>query len=81
MIMPDMNGKVLSRKVSERYPGLKVLFMSRYTEDVIARHGVLNEGVNFIQKPFSFVYLAEKVRHVLDKNAHGPNNSKNTPLA
>ena len=48
-----------------RYPGLKRLFMSGDTADIIANHGVLDEGVNFIQKPFSKQALAAKVREAL----------------
>jgi CheY-like chemotaxis protein len=68
VIMPDMNGRRLFERVAERYPNLKVLFMSGYTDNVIAHHGVLDEGVNFIQKPFSIQGLARKIREVLDKN-------------
>ena len=53
-------------EVSSRNPTLKYLFMSGYTGDVISRRGVLDEDVNFIQKPFSSHQLAEKVREVLD---------------
>ena len=49
------------------YPNLKWLFMSGYTANVIAHHGVLDEGVNFIQKPFSKQELSVKVRQVLDE--------------
>jgi len=48
-------------------PGIKTLYMSGYTADVIAHHGVLEEGVEFLQKPFSLNTLAEKVRAVLDR--------------
>lgn len=66
VIMPDMNGKDLAGNLHSRHPQLKCLFMSGYTADAIAWHGVLDEGVNFIQKPFSFADLAIKVREVLD---------------
>lgn len=66
VIMPDMNGRDLSKNVLSIYPGLKRLFMSGYTADVIAHHGVLDEGVNFIQKPFSLQSMAAIVRDVLD---------------
>ena len=67
VVMPDMDGKTLAGRVSETHPDLKVLFMSGYTENVIAHHGVLKEGVNFIQKPFSVRALIEKVREVLSE--------------
>jgi len=66
VIMPGMNGKELFDKAIESHPGLKVLFMSGYTDDVIAHHGMMDEGVQFIQKPFSIRPLAAKVREVLD---------------
>jgi PAS domain S-box-containing protein len=66
VIMPDMNGKVLFGRLQEEYPELRVLFMSGYTANVIAHHGVLEEGIHFIQKPFAARALAEKIRRVLD---------------
>lgn len=68
VVMPEMNGRDLARKLLTLYPNLKLLFMSGYTANVIAHHGVLDEGVNFfIQKPFSMKDLASKVREALDK--------------
>jgi len=67
VIMPEMNGRELAKKLLTLYPGLKRLFMSGYTADVIAHHGVLDEGVHFIQKPFTLAALAAKVRETLDK--------------
>lgn len=66
VIMPEMNGRDLANNLLSFYPELKCLFMSGYTADVIAHHGVLDEGVHFIQKPFSLSDLAAKVRKVLD---------------
>ena len=66
VIMPAMNGRDLALMLMSRHTGLKILFMSGYTADVIAHHGVLDEGVHFLQKPFSINKLAEKVREVLD---------------
>jgi CheY-like chemotaxis protein len=66
VIMPEMNGRELARKLLYLYPGLKRLFMSGYTADIIAHHGVLDEGVQFLQKPFSLNALADKVREALD---------------
>ena len=65
--MPGMNGKELYERLKEGRPDLKVLYMSGYTDDVIAHHGVLDEGVEFIQKPFSVKPLLEKVKKVLGK--------------
>ncbi len=66
VIMPGMNGRALEREVTSFCPGLKSLYMSGYTSNVIAHHGILEDGVNFIQKPFSIQTLAAKVREVLD---------------
>ncbi len=62
IVMPEMNGGDLAKQLQSRYPSMKILFMSGYTADVIAHRGVLDEGVNFIQKPFSMKELAVKVR-------------------
>ncbi|HOW66078.1 MAG TPA: ATP-binding protein [Candidatus Paceibacterota bacterium] len=67
VIMPGMNGKELHEKmVATRASAMKCLFMSGYTANVIAHHGVLDDGVFFLQKPFTVQTLAEKVRDVLD---------------
>jgi PAS domain S-box-containing protein len=65
VVMPEMNGRELAELLRARLPGLKYLFMSGYTASVIAANGVLDEGTNFIQKPFSNKDLAEKVYSVL----------------
>jgi len=62
-----MNGCDLARKITALYPDIRLLFMSGYTADVIAHQGVLDDGVAFIQKPFSMADMTEKVRNVLDK--------------
>ena len=67
VIMPEMNGKELFAKAGNLRPNLKVLYMSGYTDDVIAHHGVLDEGVQFIQKPFTVQDLSNKIRGVLEK--------------
>jgi two-component system, cell cycle sensor histidine kinase and response regulator CckA len=66
VVMPEMNGRELAEKVSAIRQNLKCLYMSGYTADVIAHHGILDEGLNFIQKPFGSDHLAAKVRQVLD---------------
>jgi PAS domain S-box-containing protein len=65
VVMPEMNGRDLAKKLISLYPELRSLFMSGYTGNVIAHHGVLGEGINFIQKPFSMQALAVKVREAL----------------
>jgi two-component system cell cycle sensor histidine kinase/response regulator CckA len=67
VVMPEMNGRELAENLQIHYPTLKVLFMSGYTANVIAHRGVLDKGVNFIQKPFSKNDLAVKVREALEK--------------
>jgi PAS domain S-box-containing protein len=66
VIMPDMNGKELFEQISRSHPEVRVLFMSGYTDDVIAHHGGIDAGIPFIGKPFNLKGLAEKVRFVLD---------------
>ena len=66
VVMPEMSGRDLADALTRSYPGLKRLFMSGYTSDIIAHHGVIDEGVHFIQKPFTMADLSDKVRKVLD---------------
>jgi signal transduction histidine kinase/ActR/RegA family two-component response regulator len=65
VIMPDMNGRALSEHLRELRPGLPTLFISGYSADVIAPHGVLDEGVQFLEKPFTRRQLLTKIRAVL----------------
>ena len=69
VVMPEMNGRELYARLAPLRPDLKVLYMSGYTDNVILHHGVLEVGIDFIQKPFSVQGLANKVRMILDKNA------------
>jgi two-component system, cell cycle sensor histidine kinase and response regulator CckA len=66
VIMPGMNGRELADEVLKLFPDMRYLFMSGYSGNAIAQHGVLDGGVHFIQKPFSTSALADKVREVLD---------------
>ncbi|GIK39005.1 MAG: hypothetical protein BroJett011_28380 [Chloroflexota bacterium] len=70
VIMPGMNGKALYHQVAAIYPSIKVLYMSGYTDNAIVHHGVLDEGVNFLQKPFTVNNLTQKVRSVLRISGH-----------
>ncbi len=65
VIMPEMNGRDLAGRIRELYPEVRLLFMSGYPADVIAEQGVLDRGVQFIQKPFSMQDIAAKVREAL----------------
>ena len=66
VVMPEMNGRDLAQKILKIQPKLKCLFMSGYTADVIARNGVLDKGVHFIEKPFTKQTLALQIRQALD---------------
>ena len=68
VVMPEMNGRVLADRLQPLHPGIKILFMSGYTSNVMAHQGVLNEDMNFIQKPFSMKNLAVKVRDALGES-------------
>jgi two-component system, cell cycle sensor histidine kinase and response regulator CckA len=69
VIMPLMGGKVMAEWLKATYPDLSVLFTSGYTDDAIAHHGVLEEGVEFLPKPYTPATLARKVRDLLDEKA------------
>jgi CheY-like chemotaxis protein len=71
VVMPQMSGRELSQRLATLRPGLKVLYMSGYTDDAIVRHGVLAAGIAFLSKPFTPDALALKVREVLDGAATG----------
>ena len=66
VVMPQMNGRELASQLKQALPGLKCLFMSGYPASMITYHGVLGEAVRFIQKPFSRLEIANKVREALD---------------
>ncbi len=66
VVMPGMNGRELRERLSRRWPDLKVIYMSGYPEQVVSQHGVLEEGINFLQKPPSVRALREMVRNVLE---------------
>jgi PAS domain S-box-containing protein len=68
VVMPEMNGRDLLEWLSTIKPGLKCLYMSGYTANAIAHHGVLDEGVRFLQKPFSVLELATQVRRAIDES-------------
>lgn len=68
VVMPGMNGRVLASRLRERYPGLRCLFMSGYTAEVLADRADIPEGDAFLQKPFPLRDLARRVRSALDGN-------------
>ena len=66
VVMPEMTGRELSKNLQSLRPDLKLLLMSGYTADVIAHHGILDENIHFIQKPFSSKKLAGKIQEALN---------------
>src|ERR1700730_7421679 len=66
VVMPGINGRVLAERLAPRHPAMKVLYMSGYTDNFIAGHGVLEEGVHLLHKPFTEDALMRKVRELLD---------------
>jgi CheY-like chemotaxis protein len=69
VVMPQMSGKDLADAVTRRHPSARVLYMTGYTEDTIVHHGVLDNGVSLLQKPFTPAGMARRVREVLDAPA------------
>jgi FixJ family two-component response regulator len=66
VVMPGASGRELARQLESHRPDVKVLYVSGYTDDAIVHHGMLEPGLNFLQKPFTPASLARKVREVLD---------------
>ena len=79
VVMPGLSGRDLVRQLAAVRPGTKVLYISGYSDEAIARHGVLDPGTAFLQKPFTPDRLADKVREVIDA-ANTPLGASNTPL-
>ena len=67
LVMPQTSGEEVAEQLTKMQPGLKVLFMSGYTDEAIVHHGVLDANVEIIQKPFTPVGFSKKIREVLDK--------------
>jgi len=72
VVMPGMNGGELAKRLRPLVPGLRILFMSGYTAEYIARHGVLDPGVHFIQKPFTKADFTRTIRLILDSAPGAP---------
>lgn len=69
VVMPGMNGRELYEELAPRFDKMKVLYMSGYTDDVIVHRGILEQGIHLLQKPFSTVALATKVRRLLENQS------------
>lgn len=67
VVIPRGGGRVAAERVTARFPGIPVLYVSGYTDDAIVRHGILDESIHFLAKPFSPATLATRVRAVLDQ--------------
>jgi CheY-like chemotaxis protein len=67
IVMPDMNGRQVADALTKRFTDLKVLYVSGYTSNVIAHHGVLEDGVELLSKPFTYHGLLTRVRAILDR--------------
>lgn len=74
VVMPEMNGRELAQTLMAQRPGIRCLYMSGYTADIVAQHGVLEEGVHFIQKPFSVRDFSNAVRRALEHRPEAKNN-------
>jgi DNA-binding NtrC family response regulator len=66
VVLPEMSGKAMVERLQDSHPESKILYMSGYADDAIVHHGVLQEGMAFLHKPFTADALAAKVRDVLD---------------
>jgi CheY-like chemotaxis protein len=80
VVMPGMNGRVLAERLTPRQPGMKVLYMSGYTDSFIAGHGVLESGTHLLHKPFTADTLTQKVRELLDTNKKEINLKRAEPV-
>jgi len=67
VVMPEINGPELAKRLMSLYPEMKVLYMSGYAKNFISHQGILEKGMEYIQKPFTVNELATRVREVLDK--------------
>jgi CheY-like chemotaxis protein len=69
VVMPGISGRELAERVRNIRPGIKVLYMSGYTDQAVVRHGILDDDAVLLQKPFSLATLASKLREILTTEA------------
>jgi CheY-like chemotaxis protein len=69
VVMPGVNGRILAEQMKARYPAMRVLYMSGYTDDIVDRHGAFEDSGAYLQKPFGAEALRQKVREVLGRGA------------
>jgi two-component system, cell cycle sensor histidine kinase and response regulator CckA len=67
IVMPGLSGRELARTITQRYPGVRILFTSGFTDDEVVRRGLMEAGQPFIQKPWSSAELLQRVREQLDE--------------
>jgi DNA-binding response OmpR family regulator len=67
VVMPGLDGRALADQLVRQLPGLRLLFVSGYTQDIIGHHGVIDAGVEFLPKPFTSTALLARVRSLLDR--------------
>lgn len=72
VVLPRTNGRRVAELLSLERPGIKVLYMSGYTEDAMLNHGALDEGVMLVEKPFTDLTLARRIRELLDGEPKPP---------
>lgn len=75
VVMPEMGGRDVAERIRELVPGVRVLYMSGYTDDVVLQHGILTRGAAFLSKPITIDALGQKVREVLEGSDRGLGNS------
>jgi DNA-binding NtrC family response regulator len=79
VVMPGINGRVLAERLAPLHPAMKVVYMSGYTDSFIAGHGVLEEGIHLLHKPFTEEALMRKVRELLDANKNAKDTGNSVP--